>query len=541
MVGCSVRRLVREGAKRGLVNKSELAIKCLSARSSSTSAQAIPSAKREVKSFDEVPGPPMYPLIGNMLGVRNPEHGMDPRFVIKSMRHLNQEHGSMVRIQVPLRPPMVFLFDPALCEKVYRSTGPQPVRPGFDSLSFVQTKMRKRHGHRGLLVAQKEEWRQFRSKVQQPMLRPKSTHGYIPVLERIAEDFLAAKVIALRDSGGMVPEDFLQELYKWALESVAVLALNTRLGCLEPDLPKGSEQETLIKAVGNMFLLNGKLDDGMQLWRYMPIQGPAMRKFEATCQVFFDICERHIERAMEDLETRTREEGEDKTLLELFKERGCDTGTATIMALDMLFAGIDTSSHTIAFALYHLAKNPRVQDRLHEEVKASLGPSGTLKKNAFDSLPYLKAVIKETLRFGSPASANARVLEQDLEVGGHILPTGTVAVLCHMTMQHNPEFINNPEVFLPERWMKSEKEYQAVHPFVSLPFGQGTRMCVGKRFAELEVFILLSKIVQRFRVSWPHKDLGMETRTLTIPDAPLRLVFQDRSILDNIRPQVQVQ
>ena len=41
----------------------------------------------------------------------------------------------------------------------------------------------------------------------------------------------------------------------------------------------------MIKAVGNMFLLNGKLDDGMQLWRYMPIQGPAMRKFEATCQV----------------------------------------------------------------------------------------------------------------------------------------------------------------------------------------------------------------------------------------------------------------
>ena len=95
--------------------------------------------------------------------------------------------------------------------------------------------------------------------------------------------------------------------------------------------------------------------------------------------MFFDICERHIQRAMEDLETRTREEGEDKTLLELFKglsisktrqieivcyefpERGCDTGTATIMALDMLFAGIDTSSHTIAFALYHLAKNPRVQ------------------------------------------------------------------------------------------------------------------------------------------------------------------------------------
>ena len=52
-----------------------------------------------------------------------------------------------------------------------------------------------------------------------------------------------------------------------------------------PHLDQGSEQERLINAVGDMFLLNGKLDDGMQLWRYMPIQGPAMRKFEATCQV----------------------------------------------------------------------------------------------------------------------------------------------------------------------------------------------------------------------------------------------------------------
>ena len=87
---------------------------------------------------------------------------------------------------------------------------------------------------------------------------------------------------------------------------------------------------------------------------------------------------------MEELKSRKRGDGEDKTLLELFTgfnillrlpslkslmkspERGCDTGTATIMALDMLFAGIDTSSHTIAFALYHLAKNPRVQVDLAE-------------------------------------------------------------------------------------------------------------------------------------------------------------------------------
>ena len=112
-----------------------------------------------------------------------------------------------------------------------------------------------------------------------------------------------------------------------------------------PHPHQGSEQERLINAVGDMFLLNGKLDDGMQLWRYSPIQGPAMRKFEATCQVkkklvnlepcfvnskctlqvFFDICERHIQRAMEELKSRKRGDGEDKTLLELFTGFGFET------------------------------------------------------------------------------------------------------------------------------------------------------------------------------------------------------------------------
>jgi len=244
-------------------------------------------------------------------------------------------------------------------------------------------------------------------------------------------------------------------------------------------------------------------------------------------QMFFSICEKHIEEARTHLQNTERKEGEDKTLLELFSERGCDTGTSTIMAIDMLFAGIDTSSHTIAFALYYLAKNPNVQEKLHDEVVATLKTQNP-KKNTFDSMPYLKAVLKEVLRFASPLSANARVLEQDLELGGHLVPCGTVAVLGHMTMGHSPQYVNNPELFLPERWIKGSQEYQVLHPFMSLPFGQGSRMCVGKRFAELEVAVLLSRILKKYRVSWPHADLGMITRTLTVPDAPLKMVFHER-------------
>lgn len=85
-----------------------------------------------------------------------------------------------------------------------------------------------------------------------------------------------------------------------------------------------------------------------------------------------------------------KEEG-DATLLEMFKARGCDEQTAVVMALDMIFAGVDTSSHTASFLLYHLAKNPEVQERLFQEVKRELPEvDSKMNRKTLDSMPYMK-------------------------------------------------------------------------------------------------------------------------------------------------------
>ena len=59
-------------------------------------------------------------------------------------------------------------------------------------------------------------------------------------------------------------------------------------------------------------------------------------------------------------------------MLELFFERGVDVSTAIVMALDMMFAGVDTSSHTSAFIMYQLAKHPNVQEKLYKEISTEL-------------------------------------------------------------------------------------------------------------------------------------------------------------------------
>lgn len=85
--------------------------------------------------------------------------------------------------------------------------------------------------------------------------------------------------------------------------------------------------------------------------------------------------------------------------MELLLARGCDESTAIVMALDMMFAGIDTSSHTSAYAMYQLAKNPKVQEKLYSEIRKELPEKdSTLDSKSLDRMPYLRSVVKETLR-----------------------------------------------------------------------------------------------------------------------------------------------
>ena len=114
------------------------------------------------KLINEIPGPITFPMIGNCLYFCDPAYGLDPRHTLRTMAYVNDKYGPMVRLKVPLRPTMVFLFDPYLCEKVYNSLGSEPVRPTFDALTFVQSRRQAWQGRKGLLVSHKEEWKDLR-------------------------------------------------------------------------------------------------------------------------------------------------------------------------------------------------------------------------------------------------------------------------------------------------------------------------------------------------------------------------------------------
>ena len=97
-------------------------------------------------------------------------------------------------------------------------------------------------------------------------------------------------------------------------------------------------------------------------------------------------------------------------------------------------------------------------------------------------------------------------------------------------MGRDEELVENTEAFKPERWLREKVLTEAVEAFSSIPFWFGTRMCLGRRIAELELHLLLARIVQQFEISYPPDAENVEylTRGVTVPDRAVRVKFVDR-------------
>ncbi|KAF7214367.1 sterol 26-hydroxylase, mitochondrial isoform X2 [Nothobranchius furzeri] len=196
---------------------------------------------------------------------------------------------------------------------------------------------------------------------------------------------------------------------------------------------------------------------------------------------------------------------------------------------ELLLAGVDTTSNTLTWTLYQLSKNPKVQDRLYEEVSTSLPADQIPTAAEVTRLPYLRAVIRETLRMYPVVPMNGRhMTERPVSVGGYLFPEKTSFGFSHYAMSYDQDVFPEPFTFKPERWLRDGR--QKPNPFGSIPFGFGVRGCVGRRIAELEMYLVLFQLIRQFEVKANPRtgDLKSINRTVLVPDKKLNLHFVDR-------------
>ena len=150
---------------------------------------------------------------------------------------------------------------------------------------------------------------------------------------------------------------------------------------------------------------------------------------------------------------------------------GRDSVIPTVMAIDSLNAGIDTTGTAASFLLYHLATNPDKQEILYQEICQTIGPTGHLTQSDLAKMRYMKAVQMESQRIQPSVFGTSRMFDKDLVINGYNIPAGTTIVRAGHFTSMNPENFEEPEKFHPERWLRSHSDRHKADSFANLPFG----------------------------------------------------------------------
>ncbi|XP_070565769.1 cytochrome P450 3A9-like [Ptychodera flava] len=194
-----------------------------------------------------------------------------------------------------------------------------------------------------------------------------------------------------------------------------------------------------------------------------------------------------------------------------------------------LLAAFDTTTNTLAYCCYLLARHPEIQERLIQEVDDALKGETNLDYNSVQKLPYMEMVISETQRLYPAAFRVNRKCLESCTINGVHFPKGIQVDIPIYGIHHNPQFWPDPEKFDPERFTPEAKAVR--NPYTFLPFSHGPRNCIGMRFAQLEMKIALSRVLQKYKFTTSPKTevpLKLEVGITMTPTNGIHLKVIDR-------------
>jgi cytochrome P450 len=167
-------------------------------------------------------------------------------------------------------------------------------------------------------------------------------------------------------------------------------------------------------------------------------------------------------------------------------------------AMNLFLAGRETTALALAWTLYLLAHNPQALPELEAELRNVLGGRAPIVAD-LAALRYTERVVIESLRLYPPAYALKRQAIDDVEIGGHPVPAGTMVIVAQWVLHRDPRYFDKPNVFDPNRW--ADGLAQRLPRFAYFPFGGGPRFCIGHSLALMSAVLVLATIAQRFRVA----------------------------------------
>jgi cytochrome P450 family 20 subfamily A len=189
---------------------------------------------------------------------------------------------------------------------------------------------------------------------------------------------------------------------------------------------------------------------------------------------------------------------ENERLIDILMRHCVDEETLLSDAITYVVAGFHTVAYALSWAFYFIARESDVQDRLHAEIFEHCGRT-ELNMTNLGKCIYLKQVFDETLRCSVLAPFAARIMDEDCQLGGYMIPGGTPIVHALGVCLQDPEYYPEPNKFDPDRFSPDKNVLRPNMAF--MPFGVGRRQCPGARFAKLEAAVCLAAVVRKFDIN----------------------------------------
>ncbi len=271
--------------------------------------------------------------------------------------------------------------------------------------------------------------------------------------------------------------------------TLAIVARTLFSADVEGEAGEIGESLTAILRMFNLLML-----PGAGALRWLPTR--AGRRFQKA--------RKRLDRTIYGLIEERRKSGEDRgDLLSMLLAAtgedgggGMSDGQVRDEAMTLFLAGHETTANALTWTLYLLSQNPACERRLHEEIDAALG-GGPPGFDDLPRLPYTEMVLAESMRLYPPAWGVGRLALEDYRIGEWRVPAGSVLLMSSWVTHRDPRWWPDPERFDPERWRPEAKE--ARPKFSYFPFGGGSRLCIGERFAWMEGALVLATIAQQWR------------------------------------------
>ncbi|KAI7879770.1 cytochrome P450 [Lichtheimia hyalospora FSU 10163] len=438
----------------------------------------------------EIPTPKQsYPYVGHLLSLGSmPGH---------KLTEWQKELGPIIQIKMGVQR-WIIVDDPQIAHEIFVSNGAIGSGRPFGSYIYQVYAL----GGKGIVFANPtKSWRNTR-KAALTVLAPKMVDAFNDMIEYEADTLLERLVSASKEDGGIHPFKTLQlaslnvilstcfarradsvddplfrDIVQYVDEHVSFAGLENDLPAFLPIfhwLEKFGSQ-----ARNKQQKSNRLLETRNRLFRYLVQQA---RKSDQNCFV--------------------------KTLDDIKEEHGLDDDDIMVIMSDLVIAGTDTTSVTLAWLFVILVNHPHVQTQIQQEIDTFKAQhDGHLPSfSQVTQMPYTLSVMKEGLRFRPPTSFGmAHVMEQDLICRDYLIPKGT-AVICNMHGIHfNPNVYSEPEKFIPERFMHNTSTMAALSNGKlehrdQYNFGWGRRLCPGTYLSEVEMFAVLVRIFDKYNI-----------------------------------------